>query len=285
MDKALDEDSISAIRRHTISFLFLTPPIAAKLAKIDIAPSDVKSVKWLLSPTAPMHDKLPKAISAEFSGTHVTLEWATTETMLIAIQTEDSSKPKVLHTETGEELGPNEEGELLVRSVIIARFAGLQGRRRRRQRGLRPSPRLVPYRGDYGYLDEEDSNVYIIDRLKEMLRVGRRLYGSHVSATEMEAAVSEHPATARVVVAGMRGDSTQMDQPTAFVILKPEYENMAGPGLAIELERFAARKLRGLKRLTAGIHLVAEYPMVGFKVDRKALKTRGFRGRVGVAYS
>ncbi|KAI4089245.1 MAG: hypothetical protein L6R37_008076 [Teloschistes peruensis] len=86
MDKSLDEDSISVIRHHAISFLFLTPPIAAKFAKTDIAPLDVKSVKWLLSPSAPMNDILREAISAKFSGTHLILEWAaTTETMLIAI--------------------------------------------------------------------------------------------------------------------------------------------------------------------------------------------------------
>ncbi|KAI4098686.1 MAG: hypothetical protein L6R37_006344 [Teloschistes peruensis] len=289
-DKSLDEDSISVIRRHAISFLFLTPPTAAKLAKIDIAPSDVKSVKMLLSAGAPMHEELREAISAKFCGTHLILEWATTETMLIAIQMDDSSKrlgssgtlvngmqAKVIHTETGEELGPNQEGELLVRSVLT-RFAGYKDNAAANE--VFDSEGWF-HTGDYGYLDR-DSNVYIIDRLKEMLRVGDG-YGSHVSATEMEAAVFEHPAIARVVVVGIRDHSTQMDQPTAFIILKPDYQVQAGSGLAEEIERFAARKLTGLKRLTGGIYFVAEYPMVGSKVDRKALKSRGVSGSVGAA--
>ncbi|KAI4251101.1 MAG: hypothetical protein LQ352_005068 [Teloschistes flavicans] len=282
MDKPLDEDSISVIRRHAVSFLFLTPPIAAKLARINIAPSEVKSIKWLLSAGAPMHAKLREAISAKFCGTHLTLEWATTETMLIAIQTDESSKrtgssgtlvngmqAKVIHTETGDELGWNEEGELLVRSGL-ARFAGYKDNDAANQ--VFDSDGWF-HTGDYGYLDQ-DSNVYIIDRLKELLRVGDG-YGSHVSATEIEAAVFEHPAIARVVVVGIHDDNTQTDQPTAFIILKPEYQAKAGPGLAEEIERYAARKLTGLKRLTGGVHFVTEYPMVGFKIDRKALKKCG----------
>ncbi|KAL8687986.1 MAG: hypothetical protein Q9218_005990 [Villophora microphyllina] len=282
MDKPLDEETVSVIKRHSISFLFLTPPIAAKLARHDIAPSDVKSVKWLLSAGAPMHARLREAVSAKFSGTHLTLEWATTETMLIAIQIDEQSKcigssgtlvngmqAKVIDTETGDELGPNEEGELLVRSVLT-RFAGYKDNDAANQAF---DSEGWFHTGDYGHLDE-GSNVYIVDRLKELLRVGDG-YGSHVSASELEAAVFEHPSVARVVVVGIHDDNTQIDQPTAFIILKPEYQTKAGLALAEEIERFAARKLTGLKRLSGGVHFVPEYPTVGFKIDRKALKKYG----------
>ncbi|KAL8704745.1 MAG: hypothetical protein Q9225_008067 [Loekoesia sp. 1 TL-2023] len=284
MDRNLDEDSISVIKRHSISFLFLTPPIAAWLAKIDVVPSDVKSIKWLLSAGAPMHVKLREAVSEKFSGTSLTLEWATTETMLLAIQTDESSRrpgssgtlvngiqAKVINTDTGDELGPNEEGELWVRNVLT-HFKGYKDNDAANQ--VFDSEGWF-HTGDYGFLDN-DCNVYIIDRLKELLRVGDG-YGSHVSAAELESALFEHPSIARVVVVGIHNDDTQMDQPAAFVVLKPEYQAKAGRELAEEIERFAARKLSGLKRLTGGIYFLPEYPTVGFKIDRKTLKEYGRR--------
>ena len=279
MDKSFDEESISVIKRHSITFLFLTPPIAAKLVTIDISASDVSSVKWLLSAGAPMHTKLREAVSARFSGTHLTLEWATSETMLIAIQTDEASRcpgssgtlvggvqAKVIDTESGDELGLNEEGELLVRNSLV-RFAGYKDDDKANQAF---DSEGWFHTGDYGFLDE-NCNVYIIDRLKELIRVGDG-YGSHVSATELEAVVFEHPCVASVVVVGVRNDQNQMDQPTAFVVLKPEFQAKAGGGLAEEIEKFAARKLIGLKRLTGGVYFLPKYPTVGFKIDRRALK-------------
>ena len=279
MDKPLDEHSIPVIKRHSISFLFLTPPIAAKLAGVEISPSDVRSVKWLLSAGAPMHSKLREAVSAKFSGTHLTLEWATSETMLLAIQTDEGSRQpgssgtlvngvqaKVVDTDTGDELGQNKEGEILVRNAA-ARYAGYKDNDTANEAF---DAEGFFHTGDYGYLDD-NCNVYIVDRLKELIRVGDG-YGSHVSGPEVEAVIFEHPAVARVIVVGVRNDSTQIDQPTAFVILKPDYQVQAGPELAEEIGKFAARKLTGLKSLTGGIHFLSEYPTIGFKIDRRALK-------------
>ncbi|KAL8834773.1 MAG: hypothetical protein Q9176_007291 [Flavoplaca citrina] len=292
MDKPLDEDSISVIKRYSISFLFLTPPVAARLAKIDIAPSDVTSIKWLLSAGAPMHAKLRQAVSAKFSGTHLSLEWGTSETMLIAIQTDEESRrpgssgtlvngmqARVIDTETGDELCQHEEGELLVRNALT-RFAGYKDNDAANEAF---DSEGWFHTGDYGFLDD-NCNVYIIDRLKELLRV-RDGYGSHLSASELEAVLFEHASIARVVVVGVQHDETGIDQPTAFVVLRPEFQARAGRELAAEIEAFAAGKLIGLKRLTGGIYFLPEYPTVGFKIDRKALKTYGQYQMSGIAQS
>ncbi|KAL9593695.1 MAG: hypothetical protein Q9219_007428 [cf. Caloplaca sp. 3 TL-2023] len=282
MDQPLNESSISVIKRHSITFLFLTPAIAVKLAKADIAPSDVRTIKWLLSAGAPMHSKLREAVSSKFSGTHLTLEWATTETMLIAIQIDESSRrpgssgtlvngtqAKVIEATTGNELGPNQQGELLVRNKLT-RYAGYKDNAVANQ--VFDSEGWF-HTGDWGYLDE-DCNVYIIDRLKELIRVGDG-YGSHVSAAELETVVFEHPSVARVVVVGIQDDDSQMDHPTAFVVLRSEYQSICQLELAEEIQNFAARKLTGLKSLSGGVRFLADYPTVGFKIDRKALKDYG----------
>jgi acyl-coenzyme A synthetase/AMP-(fatty) acid ligase len=88
MNGPLDETTVDVIGRHQVSFLFITPPIAARLARADLKTSrvDVSSVKWLLTAGAPMHENLRQMVSRQFGGVHLDLEWGTSETMLIAIQ-------------------------------------------------------------------------------------------------------------------------------------------------------------------------------------------------------
>lgn len=278
MNKPFDEESISVIKRHSISFIFLTPPIAAKLARSNLSVSDTTSVKWLLTAGAPMHTKLREAISAKFC-THLTLEYATSETMLLAIQIDDESRcpgssgtlvagvqARVIDTESGDELGQNEEGEILVRNSI-ARFAGYKDDDAANQAF---DSEGWFHTGDYGFLDDH-CNVYIIDRLKELLRVGDG-YGSHVSACELETAVFEHPSVACVIVVGIPNNFNSIDEPTAFIVLRPEFQAKAGRELAQDILKFSSCKLAGLKSLSGGVRFVTKYPMTGFKVNRRALK-------------
>ena len=280
IQKPLDESTLDVIKRHNITFLFITPPLAAKLAKIDMAKSDVTSVKWLLSAGAPIHANLREAISTKFSGIHLTLEWGTSETMLIAIQTDQASRrpgssgslvpglqAKVINTETGAELGENEPGEILVRNSL-ARFAGYKDNPE--ANGDFDAEGFF-HTGDYGYLDD-NCNVYIIDRLKELLRVGDG-YGSRISATELESVLFEHPAVRSAVVVAVYNEATAIDDPTAFIVLQPGWQAKAGRELAEEVERFAGSRLSGLKRLSGGVYFIAQYPTVGFKIDRRALKS------------
>jgi acyl-CoA synthetase (AMP-forming)/AMP-acid ligase II len=58
--------------------------------------------------------------------------------------------------------------------------------------------------GDYGYLDE-NCNVFVMDRIKELLKVGDG-YGTHISAAEREAVVFQHAAVASAVVVGILGN-------------------------------------------------------------------------------
>ena len=182
-----------------------------------------------------MQTKLREAVSAKFSGTHLTVEWGTSETMLIAIQPDaESRRPgssgtlvngmqaKVVDTESGDELGENEEGELLVRSSLV-RFAGYKDNDLA-NRDFDSEGWF--HTGDYGFLDR-NCNVYIIDRLKALLHVGDG-YGSRISATELEAALFEHPSVASVVVVAIHGYHNEIDHPTAFVVLKPDFEAKAG---------------------------------------------------------
>ncbi|EAW22737.1 AMP-binding enzyme domain protein [Aspergillus fischeri NRRL 181] len=294
MNGPLDETTVDVIGRHKVSFLFITPPIAARLARTDFQASgvDVSSVKWLLTAGAPMHENLRQTVSNQFGGVHLDLEWGTSETMLIAIQRDDDSRrsgysgtlvngmqAKVISTVTGQELGVGEAGEILVRNQLC-RFKGYKDNEVA-NRDFDSEGWF--HTGDYGHLDE-NCNVFIMDRIKELLKVGGG-YGTHISAAELEAVVFEHPAVASVVVVGIRNDFTQLDEPTAFVILKPEYHQ--NPQLTHQLERdilhFANQKLTGLRKLTGGVRCLSHFPTTGFKINRRQLKQMGHAAGQDVA--
>ncbi|KAJ3492278.1 hypothetical protein NLG97_g5443 [Lecanicillium saksenae] len=273
-----DDESLSVIERHKLTFLFIAPPVAAEIAKADTAKHDLTSIKWLLSAGAPMHDKLRESISQQLNNQHLTLEWGTTETMLLAIQIDEQSsipgssgtlvngiEAKVIDTETGAELGPGQEGEILVRNSCSP-YAGY---RDNDEANKAFDADGFFHTGDIGFLDST-CNVFIKDRMQELLRVGNG-YGSRISASELESVLFDHPAVAMAVVVGVRDEVTQIFHPTAFVVLASGCT--AGYDMERELVEYSERQLTGLKRLTGGVYFLRDYPKIGFKIDRKKLKT------------
>jgi 4-coumarate--CoA ligase len=279
LQKHFDQASLPLIDQYGITFLFVTPPLAAQIAKSDHEGATYESIKWLLSAGAPVHPKIRDAVQQKFNGIRLTLEWGTTETLLIALQIDESSaKPgssgtlvngieaKVIDVENGEELGPNQQGEIFVRNSL-ARFAGYKDNDEANKEFDKEG---WFHTGDVGFIDE-DMNVFILDRLKELLRVGDG-YGTHVSTGEIEAVLFDEPAVSTAVVVGIRDQDTQQEHPTAFVVLKPVYQSKAGPSLAKQIEARVESKLGNFKRLSGGVYFVNKYPLIGYKINKRLLK-------------
>jgi acyl-CoA synthetase (AMP-forming)/AMP-acid ligase II len=74
------------------------------------------------------------------------------------------------------------------------------------------------------------------------------------------------------VVTAIPDPDTTIDLPTAFIVLKPEQDKDRISALA-SIEAWAERKLAGLQRLAGGIIFLPRFPLVGFKVNRRALKS------------
>ncbi|ENH62925.1 Putative 4-coumarate--CoA ligase 3 [Fusarium oxysporum f. sp. cubense race 1] len=211
LTQPFDQSTFHLIDKYAITFLFVTPPLAAQIAKSEKVGVTYKSIKWLLSAGAPVHTKIRDAVQDKFNGVRLTLEWGTTETLLIALQVDEASsvpgssgtlvhgfEARVLDIETGKDLGHNEQGEILVRNTL-ARFAGYKDNEEANKDFDADG---WFHSGDVGYVDE-NSNVFIVDRLKELLRVGDG-YGTHASAAEFEAVLFDHPAVATAVVINKR---------------------------------------------------------------------------------
>jgi acyl-coenzyme A synthetase/AMP-(fatty) acid ligase len=274
-----DQAALPLIDKYGITFLFVTPPLAAQIAKsTKNATTTFKTIKWLLSAGAPVHPKIRDAVQEKFNGKTLRLEWGTTETLLIALQIDDKStvpgssgtlvngiEAKVIDIDTGKELGAGQRGEILVRNSL-ARFAGYKDNEEA-NRDFRDG---WFHSGDVGYLDE-DSNVFIVDRIKELLRVGDG-YGTHVSTGEIEAVLFDHKAVATAVVVGIRDHDTQQEHPTAFIVLQSEFKGKETDSIAVEIEQLVEDKLGRFKRLSGGVWFVERYPQVGYKINRRRLK-------------
>ena len=281
IDGPFSADHYDVIERHRISFLFIPPPVAVSIAgSLDEVTQDidVSSVKWLLSAGASMHEGLQHAVSRKLNNVHLDLEWGTSETLLIAIQMDSHSSPSgsngrlvngiealVIDTETGKPVGPGVAGEILIRNSA-ARFAGYKGNPAANQSTFDKEGWF--HSGDFGYINE-NNHVFIKDRIKELIRVGSG-YGVHIAAVDIEAAIFEHPAVAEVIVTGVP-DKWGMEQPTAFVILSLEWRTRRAEALT-SLEQWAKEKLKGFQALIGGFIFLSEYPLVGFKVNRRGLK-------------
>lgn len=92
------------------------------------------------------------------------------------------------------------------------------------------------YTGDVGYLDNEGF-LYVVDRLKDVIISG----GENIYSSELELALSQHPAIAEVAVVGMPHEKW-LEVPRAFIVLHPETELSAEAVIAFGKERLASYK-------------------------------------------
>jgi fatty-acyl-CoA synthase len=117
--------------------------------------------------------------------------------------------------------------------------------------------------GDGGFLDE-NGNLTITDRLKDMIRSG----GENVGSMEIERVIYGHPAVYEAAVVGMP-DPKWQEVPKAYVVLKP------GASLSeAELLEYCRGRLAGFKTPKA-VEFIPELPRHGTgKVLKRALRER-----------
>jgi long-chain acyl-CoA synthetase len=123
---------------------------------------------------------------------------------------------RVVSLEDGQtELGPEEIGELLVRSPQV--FKGYWNMPTETANSLRPGPEGGGpwlYTGDIVRMDDE-GYFYIVDRKKELIKVG----GLQVWPREIEEVLASHPKVQEVGVAGIP-DPKRGECAKAWVVLK-----------------------------------------------------------------
>jgi len=145
---------------------------------------------------------------------------------------------KIVDLDTGEELPAGGVGELLISGPQV--MQGYWKAPEATAETIRPDGWLRS--GDIARFDE-DGYVYIVDRVKEMIKYK----GYQVAPAELEGVVMEHPAVLDAAVIPKR-DFEAGEIPKAFVVLKDGQQASADELMGFVAERVAPyKKLRELE--------------------------------------
>ena len=160
--------------------------------------------------------------------------------------------------QTGEELGPDQAGEIVIRGYCVCE--GYYKDSKRTAAVLDPDGWF--HTGDVGSLTPE-GRIRYLGRTKDMLKVG----GENVAAIEIESYLGTHPAVSIVAVVGVP-DPKYMEVPAAFVQLRPGYR--------LDENELIAYARQGLARFKVPRHVrfltTAEWPMSATKIQKFRLQ-------------
>jgi acyl-CoA synthetase (AMP-forming)/AMP-acid ligase II len=268
------EGFLDLAERHRVTKAHLVPPIVLALAKHPaVEGRDLSSLEWINSGAAPLSAELADACGARL-GCLVVQGYGLTETSPVthavpigrAENRPGSIGPAVPSTEcrvvdlvSGEDLGPGDDGEILIRGPQVMR--GYLGAEDATARTLDEDGWL--HTGDIGHADE-DGWFSIVDRLKELIKYK----GFQVAPAELEAVVLEHPDVADAAVVASPDDEAG-EVPKAYVV------PAAGPELDVEeLKAFVAARVASYKQLRRVEVIDAIPKSASGKVLRRVLAER-----------
>jgi acyl-CoA synthetase (AMP-forming)/AMP-acid ligase II len=266
---------LEAVQDYGISSAFLTPPVVNDLIKNPLVlEHDLSSLRTILCAAAPLGPEA-EAAAAERLGCVVRQGYGMTEatgpvaTNLVAPdgtvrrgsvgQLVPSTEAKVVDLGDGQELGPGETGEIMVRGPQVMR--GYLNRPDATAVALEPGGWL--HTGDVGYADT-DGFLTIVDRVKEIIKY--KAY--QVAPAELEAVLGTHPSVGDVaVVPSPEPDAGEV--PKAFVLLKPGHQASGDELMAYVAERVAPYKK---VRLVEFVDMIPKSP--AGKILRRVLVER-----------
>jgi acyl-CoA synthetase (AMP-forming)/AMP-acid ligase II len=221
------EQFLTLIQKYRVTLSHIVPPIVLQLAQNPLIENyDLSSLKTIFSGAAPLGVDLSRECMARV-GCGIRQGYGMTETSPVT----HSSPPnpddmklgavgpaapntecKLIDPANGEELGPNQEGELWVRGpqVMVGYLNNLEAT----VSTIDDDGWL--HTGDIGYADE-DGHFYIVDRMKELIKYK----GFQVAPAELEAVLLSHPNIADAAVIPCADDEAG-EVPKAFVVLKGE---------------------------------------------------------------
>jgi acyl-CoA synthetase (AMP-forming)/AMP-acid ligase II len=246
---------LAAAERHRVTVLVAPPPVIAALAGDPaVCRYDLSGVQMIISGGAPLRRELQQQVARRFPGAVVGQGYGLTETPAIPVpvragmvpgsvgRVAPSTELRLVDPVTGQDAGPGQRGELWARGPQV--MAGYLGRPEATAQILDPDGWLRT--GDLGYIDA-DGNVFIVDRLKELIKVN----AYQVAPAEIEALLAGHPQVADAAVIP-RPDARTGEVPVAVVVpdgtLEPD-----------QLIDWVAEHLPPHKRIRA-VRLVSQIP-------------------------
>jgi acyl-CoA synthetase (AMP-forming)/AMP-acid ligase II len=266
------EQFLQTIQDHQVTRAALVPPIILGLAKHPLVDRfDLSSLVQLGSGAAPLGAEVEKEATAR-TGAEVVQGFGLTETSPVThAPLPGQFKPgsigvpvpnteiRVVDPESGDDLGPGEQGELWIRGPQVMK--GYRNDATATRESIDPDGWFKT--GDIGMVDE-DGHWYITDRLKELIKYK----GFQVAPAELEALLLTHPAVADAAVIGI-ADEEAGEVPKGFVVLRDGVEASAG-----ELTAHVASHVAHFKQIRE-IEFVDEIPKsLSGKILRRVLRDR-----------
>lgn len=268
---------LKLVQEYKITFCHLVPPICLGLAKHPIVDKyDLSSIRAIVSGAAPLGSELQSLISKRFPTWDVRQGYGMTELSPVTHVTEPKSKKygsigklapnceaKLIDVDTGESVGINRDGELLIRGPNVMKE--YLNNPEETSKTIEPDGFL--HTGDIARVDE-DGDFWIVDRLKELIKYN----GYQCPPAELENVLLSHDSIADACVIGSPDPEAfeSNELPKAFVVLKPN-ANLTED----EILSFVADRVAPYKKLRGGVEFIDQIPKSpSGKILRRILKAR-----------
>ncbi|CAK8685897.1 unnamed protein product [Clavelina lepadiformis] len=247
---------LEAVEKYQITTFSTVPPILIQLANNPLVEKyDTSSLTVLGSGAAPLAPQVAKSAMQKMQSV-IVQGWGMTEAFVITTLgmpgapltsvgfVVPNTKIKIVDPHTREELGVNEDGEILVKGPQVMK--GYFRNPTANAKTFDPEGWLCT--GDIGHYDE-NGMVYLVDRLKELIKYK----GFQVAPAELESLILSHPKVRDVGVVGIP-DAESGEVPKAYVVKKDSSLT------ATELNSFVEEKVSRYKYLRGGIEFIGEIP-------------------------
>ncbi|MGZ4110762.1 MAG: AMP-binding protein [Actinomycetota bacterium] len=265
---------LALMQQHRVTFACLVPPIILALAKHPaVDKHDLSALRHVISGAAPLDAGTAQAAAARLDCS-VLQGYGLTETApVMSAPTRDPAHARVASSgmilpnteiqvrdvESGEPLGPDVDGEILIRGPQV--MAGYLDDPAANAMTLEPDGWL--HTGDIGHVDA-DGYLYVVDRLKELIKYR----GFQVPPAELEALLVQHPSILDAAVVPSP-DPNAGEVPKAFVVRAPDSALTEG-----EVMSYVSERVPSFKKVRR-VEFVEEIPRsLSGKILRRVLVER-----------
>ncbi|KZO92567.1 phenylacetyl-CoA ligase [Calocera viscosa TUFC12733] len=225
---------IESIVKYRITHLYIVPPVVVMMVNNPLVKKyDLSHVRFVMVGAAPLTKEITERFKALLPRARIGQGYGMTETCTVVCQFEfqkesvnGSAGMLIPHTiarivkPDGTVCGPDEPGELWVKGPQMA--LSYPNSRKATEETFLPGGWVRT--GDEALITSE-GNIYVLDRLKEFLKVN----GFQVAPAELEGHLVVHPYVQDAGVVGIPDDQ-RGEVPIAFVVLSDEGRAVAAAG-------------------------------------------------------
>ncbi|KAK2157123.1 hypothetical protein NP493_1903g00022 [Ridgeia piscesae] len=267
---------VQSIQKYKATVLIVVPPIAVDITQLAEAGDRTAfaSVHTIISGAAPLSPDFLRKLKRLTGIRRVQTLYGMTETGPITMLKwdEDSTagsvgclisntECKVVNPQTGEELGPYQDGELLIRGPTVMKCYFTVSS----QDDLDADGWL--HTGDMVHYDST-GRFYVVARYKQIIKYK----GTQVSPTYLENMLLTHPAVTDAAVIGLP-DLRAGELPAAFVVLKA-----GSTATQAEIKDFVDEKVAPYNKLRGGVTFIEKVPRSpSGKILRRPLRDEAVR--------